>query len=103
MTQLRHPSELSVGNVQAIIRWGGALLELAHFQQGPQANEMIDEAATKFKEALKINPRKHDALWCLGNAYTSQVCSPGVQAVQLRRPRVPCPTQMLSPAGLPVK
>ena len=62
----------SCRRVQAIIRWGGALLELAHFQQGSQANEMIDEAATKFKEALKINPRKHDALWCLGNAYTSQ-------------------------------
>ena len=60
---------------QAIIRWGGALLELAHFQQGSQANVMIDEAAAKFKEALKINPRKHDALWCLGNAYTSQVAA----------------------------
>ena len=58
--------------MQAIIRWGGALLELAHFQQGPEAYQMIEEAAAKFKEALRINPRKHDALWCLGNAYTSQ-------------------------------
>jgi tetratricopeptide (TPR) repeat protein len=56
----------------ALTRWGGALLELAHFRQGHDAYDMIELAVEKFTDALDVDPNKHETLWCLGNAYTSQ-------------------------------
>eukprot|EP00240_Pyramimonas_obovata_P014680 CAMPEP_0118931378 /NCGR_PEP_ID=MMETSP1169-20130426/7741_1 /TAXON_ID=36882 /ORGANISM="Pyramimonas obovata, Strain CCMP722" /LENGTH=199 /DNA_ID=CAMNT_0006873873 /DNA_START=31 /DNA_END=630 /DNA_ORIENTATION=- len=56
----------------ALTRWGGALLELAHFRTGSEAVDLIQMAVEKLEMAIELNPRKHDALWCLGNALTSQ-------------------------------
>ncbi|CAN8304144.1 unnamed protein product [Cochlearia groenlandica] len=55
-----------------LLKWGGALLELSQFQSVTDAKQMLNEAVSKLEEALTINPGKHQALWCIGNAYTSQ-------------------------------
>lgn len=59
-------------DVENLTKLGRNLVELAQFMQGPDAVEMIDDAVSKLEEAVTMAPKKHDALWWLGNAHTTK-------------------------------
>ncbi|PNW75629.1 hypothetical protein CHLRE_12g534600v5 [Chlamydomonas reinhardtii] len=69
--QAQREFEADNANVQALVRWGGAMLELAHFKQGDESTDMIKEAISKLQQAIALDGERPDAYWCLGNAYTS--------------------------------
>ncbi|XP_009109811.1 mitochondrial import receptor subunit TOM20-2 isoform X1 [Brassica rapa] len=55
-----------------LLKWAGSLIELAQFQTVTDAKVMLNDAIFKLEEVLTLSPGKHQALWCLGNAYTTQ-------------------------------
>lgn len=58
-------------NAKALLQWGGALLELAHYKQGDEAIQFFNDAIDKFNQSLAIDPGRNEANWCIGNAYVS--------------------------------
>ena len=44
-------------DAQVLARWGGALLELAHFRQGPEAVDMIEEAVESLRARWRSTRR----------------------------------------------
>ncbi|CAN0929239.1 Mitochondrial import receptor subunit TOM20 [Linum grandiflorum] len=76
MEQARQTAEASYAkdpkNADNLTKWGGALLQLSQLEKGAAAiTQMLDEAMSRFEEALEINPHKHEALWGMGNANTN--------------------------------
>lgn len=49
--------------LQALTKWGGALLELAHFRQGNEAYDMIEEAIAKFEQVGREGAGPSGVVW----------------------------------------
>lgn len=69
--QAQREFEADGKNAQALVRWGGALLELAHYKQGEESVTLIEQAISKLQKAIELDPDRTESEWILGNAYTS--------------------------------
>ncbi|KAK8947287.1 Mitochondrial import receptor subunit TOM20 [Platanthera zijinensis] len=58
-------------NVDNLTSWAGVLIELSQFQTKSNSIKFVKDVVSKLEEALVIYPKKHDAIWSLGNAQTS--------------------------------
>lgn len=49
-------SHVNAFHAQALVRWGGALLELAHYKQGKESTEMIHQVGSLFPSENQKSP-----------------------------------------------
>ncbi len=62
----RQKTSRCIPRVQALVRWGGALLELAHFKQGPEADQCIQDVRAAAHESHSARQQHcNTALPCL--------------------------------------
>ncbi|GBF93997.1 hypothetical protein Rsub_06246 [Raphidocelis subcapitata] len=67
--QREHAADSS--STSALLRWGNALLELAHYRRGDEALQTIHEAIARLQDALELDPTLTEAHFTIGNALLS--------------------------------
>jgi len=59
-------------DVNSLVKLGRTQVELAQFVQGPDSVDLISDAMAKLAEAVKLDTKRHEAYWWLGNAHATQ-------------------------------